>query len=180
MLSLALRDMGYEWPVFNIDLYPEVLAVAEYLAKKLGIQNQMFCKADLNAILSDTLSAQEFKNTVLNVAAGRPIIVASRYSIFGFYEIPEYERLFNFVINDLGATAGLHQEMCGVLTPTFQSMSKMLSNSPPIVATKVKSAPGDPYKHLEGRADICVSERIEIMPHILNTRFQSYISWDSR
>jgi len=172
--AVALRVAGCNFPILNLDYFE--LIIGQRIVEGLGLSNMLFGAVDINAALAQQESAAALKRTILSAADGLPILALSRYAIHGFYTEPEYQRLFRFLLNDVGAIAGLHLEMCGHKTPTYRAMQKM-SRIDLLVARKSLAADGDPLTYLQNHPQLEVIQREEVWPHHLNTRFPSFISW---
>lgn len=172
--TVALRAKGSALPVLNLDYFD--LAIGRKLVELLSLENVAFGHVDVVAALSSPATAADLKRTILEAAAGRPVIVLTRMSIFGFMTEPEYQRLFAFLLNDLGVAAGLHLEICGHKTSMFQKMRAMRRNDLR-VASKCLQGHGEPLEYLASLDAVEVVERQEIWPHILSTRFPSFLSW---
>ncbi|MEQ9567485.1 MAG: hypothetical protein RLN85_17020, partial [Pseudomonadales bacterium] len=83
MLSFALRDAGCSFPVLNIDLFQNVLALGQQISRRLELKGLVFGSFDLSKILDHPDSSSQLRTAILNVADGRPIIVVSRYAVYG-------------------------------------------------------------------------------------------------
>ena len=105
-------------------------------------------------------------------------MILSRYAIHAFFTPPEYQRLFKFFLEDLGAVAGVHLEMCEAGKPTYNRMCEVARQNL-VVAKKVVAAEGDTLAYLESHSAIEVVLRQEVWPHELTTRFPSFLSWRS-
>lgn len=174
MQAVALRSLGCNLPILNLDFFG--LAIGQQLTESLGLSNMLFGAVDINGALAHQDTTAGLKDIILSTAAGRPIIAFSRVAVFGFYSAPEYERLMEFVINGIGAVAGLHVEACGHLTQTFQYMQREAKGKLQI-APKCLAADGDLFAYLESRTDIKVTQREEVWPHFIHTRFHSSLAW---
>ncbi len=176
VLAIALRAIGCEFPVLHIEADAHAIAVGMTLAKSINLKKTGYHTIDLNNAMATAEARAKLKKTIVTVAAGRPIIIVSRWSLHGFSSQAENERLLRFFIRDIGARGGVHDEMCGYLTPSYARMTSQMSVPIP-VGNKLKDAAGDPLRYLETYPGIDVTERIEIRPHLISTRFPSSLCW---
>lgn len=175
--SVILRETGFQGKIFNFDCLKRALAVGERIAKRYDLKDILFGHVDLSGVLQSKEKSAALREDILGHADGAPVIVISRYAIHPFFSIPEYERLFDFLLNDLEAKAGIHLEMCGNHTDDYKTIVS-LSNNPAIrVANKLRNEKGDPLSYLAAHPAITPITRYGVWPHYLFTRFPSYLSW---
>jgi len=177
MQAIALRAYGCNLPVMNIDYFE--LSIGRTLIESLELDGMSYAHVDINTALAYPESAAHLRDTILSAAQGRKILMLSRYAIHGFFTPPEYQRLFKFFLEDLGAVAGVHLEMCGAGTPTYQRMCE-LAHQKLTVANKILAAEGNTLAYLEHMPGIEIVQRQEVWPHELTTRFPSFLSWKKR
>lgn len=174
MQAVALRAAGCDLPILNLDYFE--LAIGQRIAEGLRLDNMLFGQVDINAALANADHAAELRQAILAAAGGAPVIIISRYAIFGFFSKLEYERLMDFAIGSLSTAAGLHLEMSGHLTSTFRKMCGM-SRYKLFVAPKCLASEGNFPGYLETRSDVEIIQREEVWPYQLASRFPSFLSW---
>lgn len=170
--AITLRALGCRFPVIALDLFPDALSIGKRLCSSLGIQGVMFGTADLT-------TEQHLSSLAEIVPRDRPIIALSRHAIYPFYSAPQYERLFDCLVRDVGVAGGVHLERTGRFTPAFKAIQAQFASELQ-VPRKHLDKNDDPLTHLAARNDITVKERVEVWPHYLETYFPSYLSWVRR
>jgi len=172
----ALREAGSDLAMLNLDAFQSVIDIASSIGAGLGTPNAAFGAIDIGRAIVSADTRLALKNTLLSFAAGRPIVVISRYSIHSFYPINEVHALLDFVLNDLKAAAGIHLEFSGDKTPTYQRMCELAGLELPI-SRKITWEAHDTLQLIAEHPLVQTHERQEVWPHILSNRFPSYLSW---
>ncbi len=168
--AIVLRGIGSTLPVLCLDVFQSALEIGQILCAKLGLSNIGFAGIDLSGP-----SLGELRGIVQNFGE-RPVIVLSRHAIYPFYSRAEYTRLFDYLINDLGVSAGLHLERTGRFTPSFARLQAEVP-FPLKIPGKHEGKTEDPLHDLMARPDVLITDHQEIIPHYLNKYFPRYLAW---
>jgi len=178
-LALALREAGCTFRFINLDIFERALKVGRAMTESLGVSDVLFRRIDISAALANEDERRQLRDDLLTTAGG-PIIVVSRKALHPFYAPKEAEALFDFVLRDIDAVAGIHLEMCGHLTPSFSVIRAAFPGNIPtdnLIGNKLKGDLGDLFSYLSKLPKLTVQHRREIWPHYLTRQFPSLLSW---
>jgi len=176
LLAVGMRAANCSFPFLGLELFEDAIAIGELLTKSLGINDAKMAHVDISHMLDDPNRRTKLREFILQYADGRNIIAASRHAIHPFYQEGQYQRLFDFLINDLRVYGGMHLEMCGHQTATYPRLLARMSGAL-YLSPKLRNEHGTPLKYLSSLPSIHIVERIDIWPHFLGGRWPSFISW---
>jgi len=174
--SIALREAGCDFPIFNVDLFPHAIQIGRTVSEALQLADISFASIDVGKAISDTKLRKQLRDVMLDKANGRPIIIVSRYAIHSFYTPAEIKTLVDFLLDDIKAVGGVHLEFGGDRTPTYETLCAQMGMNLP-VSQKLLLENEDALLTIAQHPRLRVHQRQEVWPHILSDRFPSYLSW---
>lgn len=120
--AIVLRSLGCNAPYVCLDLFENALNAGAMLCRSLGLENIHFRALDLT-------SAKGISALAEGLREHKRLVVVSRHAIFPYYSRADLERLFDLLIGDLHAAAGVHLERVGRFTPTFQKLQEQFKGA---------------------------------------------------
>ena len=175
-MGAALRYLGSKHRLAFVERQLLALQTGYEVLRAIGV-DALFINADVVASIADPASRKQLGEQLLEYAAGGPITAITRQTLHPHFSPTDYERFFEFLRSDLRATGGLHLELTGFRTPTFNALCTQLGFN---VTTRPQfiEAPGDPLRYLE-TLPIKIEERVEVWPHFVSSYIPSYLRWSA-
>lgn len=133
--------------------------------------------------ISSSLQTQNEMDLLAEIIGSGPSIVITRGALHPFYTNDQYRQLFDFLLHDVRVSAGVHLEINGFRTKTFNEVARVFNE--PIPITPFWDTKSDPFEILLARNDTEIVDRVEIWPHYQGlhmsglSHWPSYLSWRS-
>jgi hypothetical protein len=177
LINLA-RAQGLSEPtLFNIERSPTALAFSSIFAKRHGLAINHI-PMDMGASLDHPANLDELSSRVR--AAGRPVIVITHNALHPFYTDDQYRKLFPYLMQGLGAVAGIHLERVGFRTKTFAALLNQFEGGTYAIKRQFTECPADPLGYIEKNAanlGVSIAERIDLFPHFIPRNAPSFLRW---
>jgi hypothetical protein len=166
------KSKGLDLRLVNIERDADAVRCADFIAMCHAVRVENICL--------DMMAAQERPDDLVALERlfdGDSLIFVTHGALHPHFADTQYEALFDFVVNDLRAAAGIHWEALGFRTPAYAKILQIFSQ-PPALPPRLVETPSDPFKVLlSGVLPISIVERQDILAHFLLQDFPSYLSW---
>lgn len=162
----------------NLDMDKFALKFGVAFAKRHGIDVTP-ALVNMHETLIDAKALDALK-ALINRTPGVKILV-TRGALHPYYTTEQYKALFDFFIGAVGVKFGVHWEILGFRTKTYDRIIKSFRPPPKITATWTDWT-SDPFDFLTSnteRLGIKITDRQEIWPNFPGLFMPSYSYWPS-